>query len=411
MMGGGYVVVDLETTGLNPRGSDRIVEIGAVRVDDTGRLLGEWSTLVNPLRDVGPVSIHGIAAKDVLGAPTFADLAPLLLEEFAGQTVVAHNARFDLNFLTIELARAGVDLPAPLCGLCTMEWARTFLPRVPRRLESCCRAAGVTLDGAHTALGDARATAELLAFYVQHLTLEQGWEATLRETRAFAWPPAPAHGPVPLVQRGAGERRRAGAWVDRLTARLPRSESVDIDPYLDVVDRVLLDGALSLHEESLLLRVAEDLGLTATQVREVHRTYLQSVAAAAWADGVVTPAELTSIRAIAQMLGLRDEDADAALAAAHDHACPSAASRPEFRLEPGDRVVFTGDMQRPREEWTGLAAAAGLEVGGVTKRTKLVIAADPDSLSGKARKARDYGIPIVGEETFGRILGELVGHS
>ncbi|WOQ17357.1 exonuclease domain-containing protein [Raineyella sp. W15-4] len=406
-MDGGYVVVDLETTGFNPTGTDRIVEIAAVHVDDEGRLLGEWSTLVNPLRDVGPVSIHGIAAGDVLDAPTFADLAPLVVEDFAGRTVVAHNARFDLNFLTIELRRAGYDLPEPLCGLCTMEWARTVLPQVPRRLESCCAAAGVTLANAHSALGDAHATAELLGVYVHHVAVEPRWDRTVRETRAYAWPPAPVHGPVPLVQRGACGRRRAGAWIDRLTARLPRSQNPDVDPYLDVLDRALLDGSLSVHEECLLLQVAEDLGLTAEQVREANSTYLASVAAAAWADGVVTPAEHESIRAIAQMLGLTAEDADAALAEIHDHGCAETASRPEFRLEPGDRVVFTGDMQRPREEWIALAEQVGLEVGAVTKRTKLVVAADPDSLSGKARKARDYGIPIVGEATFGRILGDV----
>ncbi|WOP19311.1 exonuclease domain-containing protein [Raineyella sp. LH-20] len=406
-MRGGYVVVDLETTGFNPKGCDRIVEIAAVHVDDVGRLLGEWSTLVNPLRDVGPVSVHGIAAGDVLGAPTFADLAPMLIEDLAGRTVVAHNARFDLNFLTVELRRAGYDLPTPLGGLCTMEWARVFLPRVPRRLESCCAAAGVTLDGAHSALGDARATAALLGVYLDQLTVDPSWEQTLQETRSYAWPVSPAHGSVALVQRGACERRRPGAWVDRLTTRLPRSQSPDVDAYLELLDRALLDASLSLHEESLLLQVAEDLGLTATQVREVHRTYLASVAVAAWADGVVTPAEHENIRAIAQMLGLAAADADVALAAVHDHGSDTMACRPEFRLEPGDRVVFTGDMQRPREEWIAVAGQAGLEVGAVTKRTKLVIAADPDSLSGKARKARDYGIPIVGEETFGRILESL----
>lgn len=407
-MRGGYVVVDLETTGFNPKGSDRIVEIAAVHVDDTGRLLGEWTTLVNPLRDVGPVSIHGIAAGDVLGAPTFADLAPMLIDDLAGQTVVAHNARFDLNFLTVELRRAGYDLPMPLGGLCTMEWARVFLPQVPRRLESCCAAAGVTLDGAHTAAGDARATAELLGVYLHHLTVEPTWDRTVEETRSYAWPVAPTHGPVPLVQRGACEHRRPGAWVDRLTTRLQRSQSPDVDAYLELLDRALLDASLSLHEESLLLQVAEDLGLTAVQVREVHRTYLGSVAVAAWADGVVTPEERASIRTIAQMLGLAAEDADAALAAVQGRGA-GAEARPTFRLEPGDRVVFTGDMQRPRDEWIALAGEAGLEVGAVTKRTKLVVAADPDSLSGKARKARDYGIPIVGEATFGRILGELVG--
>ncbi|MBK9697231.1 MAG: 3'-5' exonuclease [Propionibacteriaceae bacterium] len=66
---GGYTVIDLETTGLSPRQHDRIVEIAAVYVSENGQIEGEWTTLVNPGRDVGPTNLHGIAAKDVLDAP------------------------------------------------------------------------------------------------------------------------------------------------------------------------------------------------------------------------------------------------------------------------------------------------------------------------------------------------------
>lgn len=71
---------------------------------------------------------------------------------------------------------------------------------------------------------------------------------------------------------------------------------------------------------------------------------------------------------------------------------------------PGDRVVFTGDMSVERDVWFARARAAGLEPGGVTKTTKVVVAADPNSLSGKAAKARAYGIPIVTEAAFERLL-------
>jgi DNA polymerase-3 subunit epsilon len=71
-------------------------------------------------------------------------------------------------------------------------------------------------------------------------------------------------------------------------------------------------------------------------------------------------------------------------------------------------VVLTGEMTEPREVLETRGRAAGLQVGkGVTKKTRVLVAADPDSLSGKARKARDYGIPIVTEAAFGRLLAEL----
>jgi DNA polymerase-3 subunit epsilon len=71
-------------------------------------------------------------------------------------------------------------------------------------------------------------------------------------------------------------------------------------------------------------------------------------------------------------------------------------------------VVLTGEMRRPREEWTELIIAAGLECGGVTKRTKAVVAADPDSVSGKAEKARAYGVPVVTEAAFAEAFDRYV---
>lgn len=64
-----FAVVDVETTGLFPGGSDRILEIAVHRVRADGEVLDEYSTLVNPNRDVGPTHLHGIAAGDVIHAP------------------------------------------------------------------------------------------------------------------------------------------------------------------------------------------------------------------------------------------------------------------------------------------------------------------------------------------------------
>ena len=83
---------------------------------------------------------------------------------------------------------------------------------------------------------------------------------------------------------------------------------------------------------------------------------------------------------------------------------------PEATVElvAGDYIVLTGDMLRPRDEWHGELQTRGfVPWAAVTKKVKLVAAADPDSLSGKARKARDYGIPIVGEQGLADLLARL----
>jgi DNA polymerase-3 subunit epsilon len=89
-------------------------------------------------------------------------------------------------------------------------------------------------------------------------------------------------------------------------------------------------------------------------------------------------------------------------------AVASVADRPRFRLARGDEIVLTGAMTRPREDWEREARDAGLAPWpNVTKRTRVVIAADPDSLSGKARTARRYGIPVVSERVFEELLGRV----
>ncbi|GAA5222585.1 DEDDh family exonuclease [Membranihabitans marinus] len=78
-------------------------------------------------------------------------------------------------------------------------------------------------------------------------------------------------------------------------------------------------------------------------------------------------------------------------------------------LKPGDRVVFTGDLSKAREECVAELQHFGFTTGGMTKATKLLVAADVHSLSGKAEKALKYGIPIVDEREYRKILARSTG--
>ena len=107
---GPFTVFDLETTGMSPV-RDRIVEIGAVRVDRDG-LLSRFETLVNPGIPIPyQVSrVHGINDDMVADAPKFTDAGYRFLEFARGSKLVAHNARFDLAFLQESLARTGLPV-------------------------------------------------------------------------------------------------------------------------------------------------------------------------------------------------------------------------------------------------------------------------------------------------------------
>lgn len=107
---GPFTVFDLETTGYSPV-HDRIVEIGAVRVEIDGTL-SRFETLVNPAVPIPPrvTAIHGITDAMVKDAPKFSDAGYRFLDFVRGSKLVAHNARFDLSFMQESLARSGLEL-------------------------------------------------------------------------------------------------------------------------------------------------------------------------------------------------------------------------------------------------------------------------------------------------------------
>jgi len=151
-----FSVVDVETTGLFPRGHDRIVEIALIRLDSNGETLDEFLTLLNPGRDIGPTHIHGISTRDVLNAPRFPEIAGDIARRLAGNVFVAHNVRFDLDFVEVEFGHMGYALP-PMAALCTMRLAERFGGPLPSySLASLCEHFQVLREEVHSALEDAR---------------------------------------------------------------------------------------------------------------------------------------------------------------------------------------------------------------------------------------------------------------
>lgn len=130
---------------------------------------GEFATLIDPAGPVGPTHVHRITQEQVVGAPRFREVAPALLDLLAGRVLVGHHVSCDRAFLEREFARIGVALPA-VPELCTMRLARSRLAEAGGYgLAACVAAAGLGWYPAHTALGDARAAADLLRHCVAGL--------------------------------------------------------------------------------------------------------------------------------------------------------------------------------------------------------------------------------------------------
>jgi len=405
-----YAIVDLETTGFSPAHHHRVVEIAIVLADESGTVIDEWETLLDPQHDVGASEVHGLTGADLHGAPTFDMVAGDVVALIAGRVPVAHNLSFDALFLAAEFERLGISVPiGPTAGLCTMRLARLYLPDGARNLATCCDCIGCPLDSAHAAVADARATARLLAHYIATDDDFPGsWHDAIICAERGEWPPLPAGRarPVTRQQRAASQRDH---FLARLAARAPRSElHPEANSYLTLIDRALLDRRLSAHEEDELVALAGLLGLSREEAGRLHAGYLGALVRLALNDGVVTPDERLDLERVAALLGLDADAVDAALDAEKADE-PVACTVGGFCLKAGDAVVFTGEAPGiERADLEIQAHTLGLRVtGSVSRKTQLLVAADPDSLSGKARKARDLSVPIVGYRTYSEMLESL----
>lgn len=179
-----YIVFDLETTGLNPKGGDQIVAIGAVRLDGLGQRQGEpFATLVNPGRKIPARStaFHGITDDMVRAAP---DVATALraFAEFCGDGVlVAHNAAFDLKFLRVNRHASGIAFAGPVLDTLLLE-SRLRPGQRDYSLDTLLRHHGIAIEKRHSAEADAEATAALFA--LQLSVLEERKAGTLGELMA-----------------------------------------------------------------------------------------------------------------------------------------------------------------------------------------------------------------------------------
>ena len=180
------IVLDTETTGLDPKNGDRIIEIGCVEI--LSRSISDiyFHHYLNPEREVeaGATRIHGKTLADLASKPRFAAVARELLDFIAGAELIIHNADFDVEFLDMELGRAGLGRLADHVAKITdsLAFAKELHPGRKNSLDALCERyfvnhANRTLHGA---LLDARLLAEC------YLAMTRGQESLMMELEAPA---------------------------------------------------------------------------------------------------------------------------------------------------------------------------------------------------------------------------------
>jgi DNA polymerase-3 subunit epsilon len=369
-----YAVIDTETTGFGK--SDRILEIAIVLVEDK-EIVQEWETLINPERDISNSEIHGVTASQVSLAPVFADLVADITSLINDKILVAHNIAFDKRFLEMEFERAKTKAEFG-SGFCTLQATGT-------KLDIACKKFGILNDSAHRALSDARATAQLMINLLESGTSNVNLspikiEDVKRQTTSRVLSRAAISN---SFQPGEQNLRRIFRGIEISSERAGKELS-----YLDGIATVMSDFDITTDERAHLDDWAKTLGLSQTQQNQLHQEFFDGVVEVAKKDGYVSEVEELLITKAAKALKLRQD--------------PINTEVEKFPLNGGMRICFTGKAKDQDgveidrtilEKW---AKEAGfLPVSSVTKKDcDLVVAEDKSSSSGKAKKARDYGIPV-----------------
>lgn len=159
------IVLDTETTGLDPSAGHRVVEIGCLELDNHVASGRHFHCYINPERDMPPdaFEVHGLSEEFLAGHPVFAGVAGEFLEFIGDAPLVIHNARFDLGFLNAELARLERDPIGEDRAVDTVTLARRKFPGAPANLDALCRRFGIDNSSRtkHGALLDAELLAEV----------------------------------------------------------------------------------------------------------------------------------------------------------------------------------------------------------------------------------------------------------
>jgi DNA polymerase III subunit epsilon len=159
------IVLDTETTGLNPRSGDRIIEIGCVELVNRRLTGNNFHSYINPERDSeeGALAVHGLTTEFLSDKPKFAEIADELRDYLRGAEIIIHNAPFDIAFLDAEFERLNApcfnDHVARVTD--TLVLAKEMYPGKRNSLDALCDRYGIS--NAHRALHGALLDAELLA--------------------------------------------------------------------------------------------------------------------------------------------------------------------------------------------------------------------------------------------------------
>ncbi|CAH2770784.1 MAG: DNA polymerase III epsilon subunit (EC [uncultured Caballeronia sp.] len=192
------LVLDTETTGLNARTGDRIIEIGCVELVNRRLTGNNLHFYVNPGRDSDPgaLAVHGLTTEFLSDKPKFADIAAELRDFVADAELIIHNAPFDVGFMDVEFAMVGMPCVKEVCGgvIDTLVQAKQMFPGKRNSLDALCDRFGIS--NAHRTLHGALLDSELLAEV--YLAMTRGQESLVIDMLGETQSAGEGHAPIAL---------------------------------------------------------------------------------------------------------------------------------------------------------------------------------------------------------------------
>jgi len=267
-----FTFVDVETTGLRPYLGDRICEIAVLR-RRAREVVGSFHSLVNPGCPISPgaSAVNGISDQDVADAPSFERIIGKVAPLLEGAVLVAHNAPFDMGFLSSHWQLAGAS-PLENLAVDTLTLARRHLPFRRHSLGYLIQALGIPVHGRHRAMADVEATVGLFDHLIR--VIRQRGVRTLKDLLAAQGGPIPwKHMEVPALPPDLAEALtgKGAVWiryessVGRLTERVVRPIRVAPGPG----DMLYLEAHCHLRGELRFFRVDRIVQLRPADVDEI----------------------------------------------------------------------------------------------------------------------------------------------
>lgn len=414
-----FAVIDIETTGFSPRRGDKIVEIAVVTTNLHGNIVDRYETLVNPNREVSATEIHKISAEMVKNAPFIEDVLEDILYRLNNKTIVGHNIEFDLRFLNHEISKF-LKKDIVVGGLCTLQLSRYLFPDLPtRRLEALCEYFDIQVSTAHSAIGDCESTLELFNIFKTTLIENIGYEEFIQNyTRPMNLNLNIRPKNICYRRKDAYESKRLEeSRLLNLIKRLPGNptDSLPIQQYLNLIDEIIEDRIITDSETGILMDFLIDYGISKEQVIEVHDEYLRKLSRVYLLDNYLSDFEFQDLLKVSNLLCISKNRLNEIIEfeKAKIEKQKVAVETNEMSDFIGKSICFTGQFTSrlegkliERSYAQQLAMERGLIIkNGVSTKLDYLITADPNSLSGKARKAKELGIKVIAEPVFWNMIG------